>query len=169
MYDFRLVSVLYVLHSFKMTRSSPWRLCTLGGLVGVTGPNGIFTITFYLGSFQNLWKVVISFAITVHPSGCMKQIRSRWKGFHKFLYWGVILKSVKKIHIRLQHDDNRRHVAYLWLFWLLALMQLPSIIIENDSNKYQRISAVFLHAIYMTNNLVLKLSPCCKCNLFLFG
>ena len=64
------------------------------GLMVVTRSSDNFTITFYLGVFVNLLKVVISFAITVRPSVGMKQLRSLLNNFHKSLYWGVFLKSV---------------------------------------------------------------------------
>lgn len=126
---FPIIYTIFGLFRYSMSYTVlKWQDLYLGisvpvrGLVLDTRSNGIFTITFYLGSFPNLCKVVICFAITVRPSVRMKQLLSRWKGFHTFSYWGVILKSVKKIHIRLKHDENRRHMAHLWLFWVLALM-----------------------------------------------
>jgi hypothetical protein len=45
----------------------------------------------------------------VSPSACMEQLGSHWMDFHEILNTECLLKSVEKIQVWLQSDNNIRH------------------------------------------------------------
>jgi len=36
----------------------------------------------------------------------MQQLGSHWTDFHEFLFWGIFRKSVEKIQVSLNSDNN---------------------------------------------------------------
>jgi hypothetical protein len=57
-------------------------------------------LTDVLDLLAKLWKVTISFIVSVCPSVHMEQIRSHWLNFHEIWYSSIFLKkSVEKMQV----------------------------------------------------------------------
>jgi len=63
----------------------------------------------FLGMFTDLWKVTISFVMSVCPFVCTEQIGSHWMGFHEIWYLSVLQKSVTIIRVSSKLDKNNRY------------------------------------------------------------
>jgi hypothetical protein len=72
----------------------------------VKKPTSHFYICPFLGAFAKLRKATISFVTSVYPSVSMEQLGSHWKGFHKNWYVSIFWKSVEKMQVSLQSDNN---------------------------------------------------------------
>ena len=55
----------------------------------------------FLGDFAKLWKVTVSFVMSVLPSVCRQQLDSHWKDFNKFWYLMFFRKPVEEIQFSL--------------------------------------------------------------------
>jgi len=65
-----------------------------------------------LGTYAKLWKVTISFVMSVHPSICMVQLGSHWTDFNEIWYLSVLWKSAKKIHVSLKSGKNNGYFTW---------------------------------------------------------
>jgi len=92
-----------------------------------------------LGSFAELRKATISFAMFVRPSVHMEQLGSHWTDFHDLSCWSIFRRSVEKFQTSLKSDKNNGHFymksyarfSYLALFFLEWEMFQTKFLISN--------------------------------------
>jgi hypothetical protein len=63
--------------------------------------------------------------MSVCPSVRVQQLGSQWKDFYKILYLIIFPKSVEKIHISLQSDNNNRHCTCRPIYTLIISRCVP--------------------------------------------
>jgi hypothetical protein len=66
----------------------------------------------YLGAFEELRKVTISFVMSVCLSVRVEQLGSHWTKFHENWYLRIFRKSVEKIQDSLKSDENDGHFTW---------------------------------------------------------
>ena len=60
----------------------------------------------FLGAFEKLRKVTISFVMSVRLSVSMEQLEFHWTDFHEIFYLCIFRKFVAKIQVSLNSDNN---------------------------------------------------------------
>ena len=52
----------------------------------------------------------------------MEQLGSHWKDFHEILYLSIFRKTVEKIKVSLQSEENLLHMKYNMYFYHISLI-----------------------------------------------
>jgi hypothetical protein len=89
----------------------------------------------FLKAFADLRKATVSFFMSVPLSVRMEQISSRWTDFRENLYNWMGARGTKICRENSSLFKIALYVkpyVYLWLFWLLVLPFLPSIVVDNN-------------------------------------
>jgi hypothetical protein len=77
-----------------------------------------------LDAFENLWKAIISFVMSVRPSVRMEQLGSHWMGFHVIWYLSSFRKNVENIQVSLKSDNHSAYFTKMSLpRWILLRMR----------------------------------------------
>jgi len=107
----------------------------------------------FLGTFEKLWKMTISFVISVCTSVSMERLGSHWKDFHEIWYLRVFWKFLTKIQVSLKSDKNKGYGMWrpisLFIIFCSLLLRM-----RNVSDKIiEKIKTHILHSVTFFWNL----------------
>jgi hypothetical protein len=104
--------------------------------------------------FTKLWKITVSFVVSIRVSICMEQLGSHWMHVREIWCLSIYQKSVKKMQALLKSDKNNGYFSwrptYTVAHWfLLRMRNVSDKSCRENQNTHFMFRNVFWHSCHL--------------------